>query len=222
MTGERTTEETYVFDIGADVYCADGRCGKLAKVVVDPGTHRVTDLIVTKGFLQKEDRVLPVSVVAHSTPERIDLSIRSDELKNHPKYKEEEFRVPAPDWTHDRYEREQVFYWMLPYGLIEVEQPVIIPMIRQKVHHGIPSNREVIGRGTPVRNALDRLGVVDHLLVERDSGRITHLVIRKAPWLPVGYRIIPMDKVMEVDDEGIYVKLSGEELESLPSYTPRR
>ena len=71
-------------DIGTEVHCQDGKCGKLHKVVLDPHTQQVTDLIVERGFLLKTDRVLPVNVVEQATRDSVMLSISGQELSEYP------------------------------------------------------------------------------------------------------------------------------------------
>ncbi len=208
-----------MYKIGADVYCTDGRAGRLVKVVVDPHTRRVTDLIVEKGFLQKEDRVIPVEVVSDATDERIQLRISSRELSNYPIYRVEEFEVPAPDWRPSKgYGADEIVFWSLPYGLA-VSMNDVRPMIRQRVQKGIDPNETVIGRGTRVYNAEGTVGHIDHLLVNKDTGEITHLVLRKG--LFPRRLMIPIEMVKSIDEEGVYIKATREELEKLEQHTQR-
>ena len=62
------------FRIGAPVFAQDGRTGHLGKVVIDPHTRRVTHLIIHRGVLLAEDRVVPVELVERATPEGISLA----------------------------------------------------------------------------------------------------------------------------------------------------
>lgn len=209
---------TFDFNIGAQVHCKDEHCGKLLKVVVDPHTQRVTDLIVERGFLLKTDRVLPVSAVERATDQDIHLYINSDELEDYPEYREVEFKKPAPGWEQtERYKPEHVRCWVGPYGLVGREP--VVPMIRQQVHEGIPSNLEVIEQGTPVHNLQSTAGEVDHVLVNHESGEIGHLVVRKG--IIPHYPIIPVSMVKEVSEEGITVIATDEEIKELPRYKPR-
>ncbi len=203
--------------IGAQVHFQDGRGGKLVKVVVDPTTRRVTHLVVEKGFLQKEDRVLPVSLVERTTPEAIHLALASRELRRYPIYRELEFVEPAPDWEYNRYRRNQVVHWATYYGIVTVDP--IIPYVRYRIHEGVPATQEVIGRGTPVRTLDGMVGRLDHVLVHRETGEITHLVLRRGVFNR--RLVVPMSLVKEIDDEGIFLDLTNQELRGLPQYTPR-
>jgi len=101
----------YDFNIGARIHCKDGDCGKLLKVVIDPHTQRVTDLIIEKGFLLTTDRVLPVNVVEQAVGEEVSLSIPSETLSEYPEYREIEFEEPAPAVKEGLYRRDDIRCW---------------------------------------------------------------------------------------------------------------
>ncbi len=204
------------YRIGSAVYCQDGRCGTLVKVVMDPHTRRVTDLIVEKGFLQKKDRVIPVSAVAEADEERILLNVTSKELAHFPEYREYEFRTPAPDFDTGLYLETEVLHWATRYGMA---LDTLRPMIRQRVREGIDPEQRVIGRGTRVFALDGPVGVIDHVLVDRETGEITHVVVRKGI-LPRRV-VIPMAMVSNVLDDGVYLKVSKDTLAELTQHVRR-
>lgn len=206
------------FNIGAQVHCGEEACGKLLKVVIDPRRERVTDLIVRHGWLLKEAHVLPVSLVERATGQDIYLSVSKDEMEDYAEYRETEFQEPAPGWGQgERYEAGHTTCWVSPWGPI-CHEPVV-PMVRKRVHENVPSTLEVIERGTPVLHPTGKVGRVDHVLADRESGQITHLVVRKG--LIPEYPIVPLSAVERVDEDGVVVDLTDEALEALPHYTPR-
>jgi len=205
------------YKIGVDVYCADGRCGKLTRVVIDPYTKRITHLVVEKGYLQKKDRVIPVTAVEEADEDRILLNVTSEALKQFPEYHEEEFTVPTPDVEEAmNYARMQVLVWATLYG---IASEALQPMSRQRVKKGIDPEEPVIGRGTKVFALDGPVGEIDHVLVDRESGEITHLVVRKGI-LP-RHVVVPMTLVSNILDDGVYLKADRKRLEELSSYTPR-
>ena len=145
------TNDRFDFRIGACVHLQDGLGGLLQKVVVDPYTRRVTDLVVDKGFLQKTDRVIPVTPVEQVTLGRgITLTIDSRQLHHYPEYLEEAFTEPVGGWTpHFQYPYDQVYQWLPGYGLYE-NQEMYVPLLQCLVHKGIRSNHEVILERQPL------------------------------------------------------------------------
>jgi len=205
------------FTTGAQVRCRDGAAGTLRMVVADPHTRRITDLIVEKGHRQEQDRVLPVSIVERATDEDIYLSIDSRELTDYPRYREAEMAAPVTDWKGSRYRAENVRYRLSPYGSVTSES--VLPMILYQVQEGIPSTVETLERGTPVYGEDGRLGTVDHILAEPESGEISHLVVRRRA--AADCRVIPATVIENLREVGITVRASADELARIPRYQPR-
>lgn len=209
--------ESLDFKTGAPVRCRDGAAGTLRMVVADPHTRRITDLIVEKGNLQKQDRVLPVSIVERATDEDVYLSIDSRELSDYPRYREAEMTAPVTDWKGDRYRAENVRYRLSPYGSVMSES--VVPMIRYQVQEGIPSIVETLERGTPVYGEDGQIGTVDHILAEPESGEISHLVVQRRA--AADYRVVPATMIESLREVGITVTASADELAGMPRYQPR-
>ena len=55
--------DTAEFDIGSEVTCSDGVCGKLARVVIDPVARTITDLAVEPEHGKKDGRLVPIDHV---------------------------------------------------------------------------------------------------------------------------------------------------------------
>ncbi len=205
------------YRIGTPVYCQDGRCGTLVKVVMDPHTRRVTDLIVEKGFLQKKDRVIPVSAVQDANDDRIVLNVESKELAHFPEYREEEFRVPSPDFEKETaYTAAQILHWATRYGMA-VDH--LRPMVRQRVKTGIDPEERTIGKGTRVFALDGPVGEIDHVLVDKHTNEVTHFVIKKGI-LPRRV-VVPMSLVSNVLDDGVYLKVDKEHLKELTQHVRR-
>jgi uncharacterized protein YrrD len=207
------------FNIGAQVICTDGQCGKLLKVVV-PDEEILTDLIVEKGFLQAEDRVVPVETVERVTEDEIHLSISSDELTTFEAHKERTFRVPEPEWRGrggEAYqEGEAVTRTARSHGLA-LTGPMV-PMVRKRVQEGISPTETVVERGTEVRTPLTSIGHVDHVLVDPDSGAIRHVVVDRGLIAPSV--VVPADAIEEVGPEAVIIALEEDEIDELPKYQP--
>src|SRR5689334_3481020 len=74
---------------GAKVLTADGQdAGKVDRLVIDPGNRQVTHLVVRKGVLLPEDKVIPIHQVREAKPDEITLSIKADKLESLPPFEE--------------------------------------------------------------------------------------------------------------------------------------
>jgi uncharacterized protein YrrD len=219
MTIDTQSKTDLDLNIGADIYCSDGRCGKLTHVVIEPRTQRVTDLIVEKGFLQKEDRIVPISAVKDTSDDRIEVDLCEEDYESLPGYDKKQVRVPATGQGDERYETNESLYFMGSYGSIVVSEE-IVPRVEHTVHEGVPSQADVLSAGTPVRNAHGDLGEVDHLLIDADTNQITHLVIETQGLFP-DYPVVPIEDIKEIDEFGVYLPCSKDELGDYPRYTPR-
>lgn len=210
----------FMYEIGMDIICTDGKAGKVVKVVIDPHTKLITDLIVEKGFLQKLDRVIPVEQVIDVRVEGVFLAISSRELENYPEYRDEAFAAFDPALLDEMdYYPGEVDMWTLRYGQALAGHASVRPVITQRFHRGVDPDRAVVGRGTRVSNRIETIGYIDHLLVDKESEEITHLVIRQG-LLPFR-AIIPISLVKEVGDQTVYVPLSRKQLKKLEKFTPR-
>src|SRR5215212_7558767 len=89
------------FKHGTHVYTSDGRdAGTVDRVVVDPSTEEVRELIVRKGWLFNEDKVVPTYLVANATEDRVTLVDTEEELDSLPPF-EERYYVQPDGHTED-------------------------------------------------------------------------------------------------------------------------
>lgn len=185
--------------IGAPVHALDGRYGTLAKVVVDPHARRVTHMIVRKGWLLAEDRVIPIERVARVDKDGIYLNAPAAELNQHPRYREETFVEPLPGWEEvpPYAAADTLFFWHNPYLGVA---PPIMPVIEHVVNVGVPGGEVVLRRGADVTFKSESVGTLDHMLFDPTSGDITHFVVQGKGR---GRVIVPVEWVSELDQEAI-------------------
>lgn len=205
------------FEIGARTHCEDGPCGKLVRLVMDPATDGVTDIVVERGVLQKHDRVVPIGAIQRMEGGEIHLGVHSSRLADYPEYREVEFRVPTVGWSSSKHRPDDVRYWMTSYHDANVKG--VVPASRQRVKEGVAFGSELIGRGTKVHCIRGGAGEVDHVLVDCAEGQITHLVVKRS--LRNEYHIIPVGLILDVGDGGVTLSATREEVLALPLYNPR-
>ncbi|MBC7224309.1 MAG: PRC-barrel domain-containing protein [Anaerolineae bacterium] len=203
--------------VGSPVFCTDGKAGRLAYVVVDEDDEVVTGLIVRHGVLLARDVVVPVHWVQRVDEEGIHLNATLKELEAQPVFREVDFRIPDPSARpiqgHPPAEQR---VWLGPY--VEVSTTAR-PMIAQRVRLGVDEDEITLGRGVEVMADDGELGTVDHVLVDPETHRVTHIVVRTGPLIPRDL-IVPIEKVYSLGSERVAVHGTREELVSSPAYAP--
>ena len=87
--------------IGSTVQCRDGRAGHVAKVVVEPGSKHVTDIVVDRGLLH-HDVVVPISLIKSVQGDTIVLDMNVGDLDGLPRFEEVDFAIPDETWSEGR------------------------------------------------------------------------------------------------------------------------
>jgi uncharacterized protein YrrD len=179
-----TTTE-YDFKIGAPVLAAEGEAGRLKYVVVDPDAEIVTDLIVERGRLLRRDIVVPVGWVEHADAQGIRLNAKLDDLEALPEFREVEFWAPDPTaGPVCGHPPADTRIRISPYGAMPTPRST---WILHRARLGISEEDILIRRGLPVYTADgDRVATVDHLLVDPETHRVTHLVMHRGRWFSQG------------------------------------
>ena len=85
------------FNQGASVMTLDGKAaGHVDRVVIDPRTNEITHLVVRRGLLQRQAKVVPITAVTTGRDGQLSVHVRSDDLDLLPDYEEEQY-VPADE-----------------------------------------------------------------------------------------------------------------------------
>ena len=108
------------FQDRAEVFRADFRkVGRVKRVVVDPKDKEVTHVVVRKGLLLATEKLVPVSLVAKATADRVEIKDGAVEFEDLPDFVKTHF-VPAGTRQLSREGRgrgsAQVYYYP-PAGL---------------------------------------------------------------------------------------------------------
>lgn len=202
--------------IGARVMCRDGEAGRLRYVVVDPATDAITELIVAHGRILKRDSVVPLSWVAHSDSGQIVLDAALADLKRLPTYREVEYLRPDPSYAPVHGHRlEDTRMWIGPY----LKTGSAHRYFADRIRLGIDEDEVLIRRGLPVRTADGRkIGKIHHLVAD-DQHRLAYLVVQCGDVLHREYRIVPVDQIEALQEDGVRLKVPATALTELPQST---
>jgi len=203
--------------IGSQVLCEDQECGRLSKLVVDPHTHRITDLIVSKGILFQHDSVVPIDQVEKASQKTVVLSTPKDALGELTEYREKQYVAPPEGWGQDHFRNEYLLHRVTPASLSSTI--LLSPMIVHRVKEGVSPNKTVIRRGLAVEGLESRVGTVDHVLIDRETEKMRLLIVDRG--MLKDDVVIPADHISSVTDGLIRVQLTDRQIEDFYHYAAR-
>jgi sporulation protein YlmC with PRC-barrel domain len=208
--------KTAPFTIGAEVSCTDGVCGTLRRVIIDPVARSVTHLVVDPRDALDLARLVPVDLVdlADATSGAIGLRCTRAEFGKLDPAEETHF-VPAA-LSDPPYGPEQALAW--PYyglgpGLAGVG-PEISP--EGVLYETVPLGEVDVHRGEHVQATDGGIGHVQGLVIERESHHVTHVLLQEGHLWDRKQVAIPIRAVTAVDDDGIHLSLTKQQVEDLP------
>lgn len=213
---------------GTRVVTADGKdVGKLNRFVIDPITNEVTHIVVQKGWLLTEDKVVDIKDVASATEENVILSKDLHNFDDLPPYTETHFirayegdlSAPQPD---DPPETRVVpmYYWYPPAGYLAFPASGIgyDNWPKMQVKENIPDDAVALKEGSRVMSSDDKhVGNIERLFVDKDSNRATHFLISHGT-LFKDRKLIPTHWVKTIREDKVQLGVSANVLETLPSY----
>lgn len=195
--------------------------GKINRFVLDPETNEVTHMVVQKGWLFTEDKVVPLEMVDSATNEKVVLLETTGNFEQFPPFEERHFvrAIEEPDspGSEPVYHHTQAYYWYPPYGY--VGSPIGYygwpPVTTER---NIPENTVALKEGADVMSSDDKhVGDVERLFIEPGSNRASHFLISQG-LLFKDRKLVPAHWVRTVAEDKIHLAVSAKMLESLPSY----
>jgi uncharacterized protein YrrD len=224
---------------GTEVFTPAGKqVGKVNGFVLDPATNEVTHIIVQKGWLLPEDKVLSFDIVQSASEDKVVLNEDIGDFDELPAFEEAHYiqtrdadvapgetpaprdRLPNSDLNRgaDRgYSYAPAYYWYPPHGFIGY--PVGYygwpPM---ETVRNIPEDTIPLKEGTDVMSSDgEHVGDVQRLYVEPESNQATHFVISQG-MLFKDRKLVPAHWVKSVSEEKVQLAVTSALLERLPSF----
>ncbi|HET7636294.1 MAG TPA: PRC-barrel domain-containing protein [Candidatus Limnocylindria bacterium] len=84
------------------------------------------------------------------------------------------------------------------------------------------ANQDADIRGRTVRTGDDEVGKVDDLLIDRDQAQVRFMEVGAGGFLGIGEKklLIPVDAIMKIDDDNVWIDQSRSRLQGAPAYDP--
>jgi sporulation protein YlmC with PRC-barrel domain len=211
--------ETTRFTIGAEARCADGVCGRVSRVVVDPVARAVTHLVIEPEHGRGPGRLVPLELVEEASGE-VRLRCSTAELE----------RLDAAEETHfleastgyGGYGSGEALSW--PYygmgmggmgmGGMDLGMAGDIPQV--VVTETVPLGEVDVRRGDQVQASDGDIGRVQGLVINPRDHRVTHVLLQEGHLWGRKEVAIPISAVTRVDD-GIRLNITKQQVQDLPS-----
>ncbi len=199
------------FTIGSAVACSNGGVGTVTRVVVDPVARTVTHLVIEPEHRSGLGRLVPLGMV-DAAGTQVRLRCTSEQLRALPLAEETDF-LPGGSGYED-YEAHEAFYW--PYfGLEGGGDPLLRNASGVVTRDALPPGEVGVRRGERVHATDGEIGKVEGLVVDPAHGFVTHVLLQEGHLWGRKQVAIPIAVVTGMED-GIRVKLTKREIESLP------
>lgn len=204
--------------IGSEVLCRDRPAGRLERVVFSPRRGVVTHLVIHRGRLGHQDRVVPIVHAATITDERVVLDLSCEDVEQFPAYDPKAFSIPEAEWQAAHgYGPEQAVVSLggAPAELQRLpaeRSGVLAPLADEPAIVVVSEGMEVVCRD-------GRVGRVVLVLLDRQTHHATHIVVRQG-WLTRRDIIVPLDWAVEIGDRRIVLDARDWQIDQLPDYRP--
>lgn len=201
------------FHRNATILSAEGkRVGSIERVVVNPETHVMTDIIVRTGDRSnREEKVVPVELVDETADGQIILREEAGVLEGCPPFEERKQVPAASDASVLEDESPLVGYPILrsPIPSLQEEES------ETRVERNIPRGTVAMKEGAKVVTAEGKsVGHVERILIDPTVDQITHLLVASGLLMKEA-RLIPIAWVMSLGEDKIYLRVDKDSVESL-------
>lgn len=211
----------------ATVVTAQGdEVGRLERVVLDPYSKEITHLVVRRGALFTEDRVVPMDLVASAAEDRITLKEDAGDLagtlRELPYFEVEKYVNLGPgEIERAAYPSDFVppVYWYPAAGVPPVGYPGYPgPPYVVQTERNIPDYTVALKEDARVISADgEHVGNVERVITSAAENIATHFLISKGVLFKV-HKLVPVSWVERVEEDEIHLAVGSGLLQELPEY----
>jgi len=213
------------FKDGTSVYTFDDQnVGHVDRVVLNPNTKEVTHIVVRKGFLFTEDKIVPLNLIVSATGDRIVLQVNdANDLHALPQFEETHY-IPLDETefhsTEDEQEPVTANYWYPPMGLMSYGYSTgyDYPAFTIETEQNIPEGTIALKEGARVMSVdKQHVGDVARIFIESENNLASHILISDGIIFKQK-KLVPVSWIREIQEDEIYLGVGAAMLDKLPEY----
>lgn len=201
--------------------------GKIKRVVIDPETKEATHIVVQKGFLLKEDRVIPMSLVGKTNEENLKLRADSGNLDSFPEFEESHYIATEMTQQSAAHSSSGIgsLYWYPPVAAQWATDTQSNARTTSKAYikettQNIPTDTVALKEDASVYGSDDELiGNLETVITKTPEDKVTHLLVSQG-LIWTGKKLVPATWISHVGEEKVTLSVSSEFIEGLPNYHP--
>jgi uncharacterized membrane protein len=204
--------------LSAKVECVDGPCGESITVIVNPHTEKVTHVVVKDESLSfPAERLVPVEQILESTPDLIRLRCSKEDMEAMEPFIETRYiRTSEPVPMYGGFDSYQYRRYSQPYAA--PAEPVNLPVDFELV----PPGELAVHRGTKVEATDGHIGEVGELVVDPESGHVSHIVLREGHLWGKKELTLPISAIDHLEQDTLHLKLDKHTIGLLPTVPLKR
>src|SRR5579859_1258896 len=198
------------FEQNAPVVAANGDAvGHLDRVVVDTEKKTVTHIVVQKGGLSKDARVVPISLIAEASADRISLQEGAGDLHGLQAFEEKHLVMSGAAGSGGVVVSQPLAG--MPGAVVSDPQPKYVKEVEQHIPAGTVALKE---GATVVAADGKHVGHVERVITESPPDRATHLLVSKG-LISKERKLIPITWVNIFSEDEVHLTVEPRQLEAL-------
>ncbi len=208
--------------MGEKVLTQQGKVvGRINRVVMDPKSEEITHVVVEKGGLFKEDRLVAVSFLGGQSEKGITLLADEKKIESLPEFETEHYILYSGMSEAMKNQRGYASPLIMypPAGLMRSGNAYpSYPPISHHIDRNNPKSTVAIKHGTDVFG-LDgkKLGNVEQVFTDPELECVTYFLVSRGLILKER-KLIPIDWIQEITEEKIKLGVDNKIIQQLPDY----
>lgn len=207
------------FKEGTTVYTHDEqKVGDIERFILDPRGQKIVGLVVRKGFLLTEDKVIPTNMVGTADADKVMLYADAGDPDNFPVFEETQYITPDESELEDEYSVSFPLYFYPLHGGTGWHNAYPVVMPQPVKERNIPSGTVPVKEGANVISSDgEHIGDVERVMTENKTDQITHFIISQGLFFK-DEKVLPSRWVETARENELHLAVNTKTLKKLEDF----